>query len=69
MEIKLSDSEIEVLKIIMSQLAIKGRTGEVGIMHGSDRFVSTQVILKKDAVLSLQQVAKKMGGQVKSCNG
>ena len=46
-EIKLSDDEIAVLRVVLRAVVIKSRTGELGIVHGMDRFVSTQQILKK----------------------
>lgn len=40
-EIKLTSDEVYILKAILSKLVIKGRTGEIGIMHGMDLFVSS----------------------------
>lgn len=60
-ETKLSAEEAQVLRAIIAPLAIKSRTGELGILHGMDRFVSTQVILKKKELDVLDSVAKKLG--------
>jgi hypothetical protein len=60
-EIKLSDDEIAVLRVVLRAVVIKSRTGELGIVHGMDRFVSTQQILKKGRRDTLDSVAKKLG--------
>jgi hypothetical protein len=60
-EIKLTSDEVFILKAILSKLAIKGRTGEIGIVHGMDRFVSSQLILKKPERELLTSIAKKLG--------
>ncbi len=60
-EIKLADEEIEVLRLALKVLAIKSRTGQLGIVHRVDRFVATQQILKKGQRDTLDAVAKKLG--------
>lgn len=70
MDIKISESEKEILKVILSQITIKKGTGELGIMHGMDRFVSTNLIFKKGGVETLEQLAKKFGiGEIRKFNG
>ena len=61
MEIKLNKAESEILKVMLSQIKIKKRTGKIGITHGMNRFVSTNVILKKDHVKTLDDLARKTG--------
>ena len=70
-EITLADEEIEVLRLVLRVLAIKSRTGQVGIVHGADRFVATQQILKKGQRDTLDTVAKKLGlaGGISSFEG
>jgi hypothetical protein len=58
---KLSPEELQVLRAVLAPLVVKSRTGELGILHGMDRFVSTQVILKKKDLGALDAVAKKLG--------
>jgi hypothetical protein len=58
---KLSPEELQVLRAVLVPLVIKSRTREVGILHGMDRFVSTQVILKKKDLDVLDAAAKKLG--------
>ena len=41
MEVKLNEEEAYLLKEVLSRLKVRKRTGELGIMHGADRFVST----------------------------
>lgn len=60
-DLKLSSEELEVLRAVTAPLAIKSRTGELGILHGMERFVSTQVILKKKELDVLDSLAKKLG--------
>ena len=40
-EVKLTPEEAEVLRAAVSTFVVKNRSGELGIMHGADRFVST----------------------------
>ena len=61
MEIKISDNELGVLRKILTNLVIKSRTGEIGIIHGADRFVSTNNILKKEEIEILDKVFNKAG--------
>jgi len=43
------------------QIMIKNRTGELGIKHGANRFVSTNIPLKKNQIDILEKVAIKVG--------
>ena len=61
MEIKLNDQEIEILRTLFKAQTIKKRTGELGIIHGMERFISTQVALKKPHLQTLDQIAQKIG--------
>ncbi len=61
MEITLSSEEIEILKIALSKLVVKNRTGEIGILHGLDRFTSTHICLKKKERENLDALMKKVG--------
>jgi len=60
-EVKLTAEEADVLRLVLASLAIKARTGEVGVLHGMDRFVSTQQILKKAERIALDAAARKVG--------
>jgi F0F1-type ATP synthase epsilon subunit len=60
-ETKLSSEELQVLRAVIAPIVVKSRTGELGILHGMGRFVSTQVILKKKDLDVLDSVAKKIG--------
>ena len=60
-EVKLTAAEADVLRTVLAALSVKGRTGEVGIIHGADRFVSTQQILKKADREALESAAMKVG--------
>jgi hypothetical protein len=63
MEVKLTAQEASTLAFVLRALAVKNRTGELGIMHGMDRFVSANLILKKGERLELNSVAAKVGAE------
>ena len=60
-EVRLTLAEAQALRTALSALVLKARTGELGIMHGADRFVSTQRIFKKADRDALQAAAQKLG--------
>jgi hypothetical protein len=60
-EVRLTAEEAQALRTAMSALVIKGRTGELGIMHGADRFVSTQYIFRRDDRQALDAAVRKLG--------
>jgi hypothetical protein len=57
----LDRDEAEMLRLILSKVVVEKRTGQVGIVHGADRFVSTQVVLKKEGRALLDKLARKVG--------
>ena len=61
MEAKLKDDEVQALKAVLGRIVIRSRTGEVGIMHGMERFVSTQLCMKKQQLDALDSAAKTLG--------
>ena len=50
-----------MLRLILSKVGVEKRTGQIGIEHGAERFVSTQVVLKKDGRVLLDKLARKVG--------
>jgi hypothetical protein len=60
-ETKLTADEAQVLRGVLSALVIRTRTGELGIVHGAERFVSTQRTLKKAERDALDAAARKLG--------
>ncbi|HPE57415.1 MAG TPA: hypothetical protein PK904_13495 [Bacteroidales bacterium] len=56
MEIKIKEKEVELLKMILRNLVVKSRTGEMGIIHGSDRFEMMNAILKKSDIYELEEL-------------
>ncbi|HEU4452825.1 MAG TPA: hypothetical protein VFR81_07180 [Longimicrobium sp.] len=58
---KLTPEEAEVLRAAVSTFVVKNRSGELGIMHGADRFVSTQRIFRKKEREMLDAAARKLG--------
>ncbi len=61
MDVKLTDDEVKALRAALQPLVIKTRTGELGIVAGMDRFVSTGRVLKKADRDTLDAAAKKLG--------
>ena len=60
-EIKITDDETQALKAMLSCLVLRYRTGELGLLHGADRFVSSQRTFNKQERAVIQAVAKKLG--------
>lgn len=61
MQVKLTADEAEILKLVLSEVVIQDRTGQVGIMHGADRFISLHIALKKQGRSLLSSAYKKIG--------
>lgn len=57
----LTAEESDVLRAVAGRLSIRKRTGEVGILHGMERFVSTQLCLKKKERQALDSALEKLG--------
>ena len=60
-ETKLTAAEADVVHMLLAALVIRSRTGEVGIVHGSDRFVGTSLMLRTPARAALDSVARQVG--------
>jgi hypothetical protein len=60
-ELKLTEDEAQALKAILSCLVLRDRTGELGLLHGADRFVSSQRTFTKPERTVIQSLAKKAG--------
>ena len=60
-EARLTTDESQALRTVLTVLSLRSHTGEVGLMHGLDRFVSSQVILKKCDLDILDAAARKLG--------
>lgn len=61
MKSEFTNEENELIRLILSEVVIKDRTGEVGIIHGADRFISTNICIKKKQREVLASVFKKLG--------
>lgn len=61
MEAKLNSEETQILKRALSHLVLRSRTGEIGIHHGANRFVSTNDCFKKKDLEALDSAFKKVG--------
>jgi hypothetical protein len=57
----LDGDEAEMLRLILSKVVVEKRTGQVGIVYGADRFVSMQLVLKKEGRAILEKLARKVG--------
>ena len=61
MNVILRQEEANAVADALRQLVICDRTGELGILHGMDRFVATAVVLKKPEREQLNAGARKIG--------
>jgi hypothetical protein len=59
--IVLNEEEAKELRTVLSLIQIRERTGELGVVHGLDRFVSTNVCKKKKEIETLDAVARRCG--------
>lgn len=60
-DVRLSPGEAAALRTALSALVVKTRTGELGIVHGADRFVSTRLIFRRPELDALHAAARKLG--------
>lgn len=60
-EVKLTRDEVEVPRRVLRTCAIRRWTGEIGVVYGMNRFVSTHQSLKKEERDALDNVARKLG--------
>ncbi len=57
----LEQEETEILKAVLHLLKVQKRTGDLGIIHGANQFVSTNVRLRKNELHLLDKIASKVG--------
>ena len=57
----LNDAESAALARAVRHLVVRARTGEIGILHGAERFVSTHDCFKKEDLKSLEAALRKLG--------
>ncbi len=60
-EVRLTAEEAEAVRAALSTLVVKSRSGELGIMHGADRFVAARLIFRKEDREMLDAAARKLG--------
>jgi hypothetical protein len=60
-EARLTAEEAEAVRAALSTFLVKSRTGELGIMRGPERFVSTDRIFRKKDRELLDAAARKLG--------
>ena len=63
-QVILSESEAKSLARALRHLVVRSRTGELGILHGKDRFVSTQDSFRKPDLTALESAIGKLGVQL-----
>ncbi|HEX8905571.1 MAG TPA: hypothetical protein VF771_12045 [Longimicrobiaceae bacterium] len=68
-EVRLSPEEAAALRSAVSALVVKRRTGELGILHGAARFVSTQRIFRRPELEALRAAARKLGAGLGEYDG
>lgn len=59
--ISLTPEEANELRPVLSAIVLRERTGEIGVLHGLDRFVSTHVCKKKKEIETLDTLAQRWG--------
>ena len=57
----LNDPESKILARAVRHFVVRSRTGELGITHGADRFVSTNDCFKKTDLDQLESALRKLG--------
>jgi hypothetical protein len=57
----LTSEEADVLRRVLRTIAVRRRTGEVGVVNGVNRFVSTKQPLMQQDREVLNAVARKLG--------
>ena len=60
-EVRLTPEEAAALRAALSALVVKARTGELGIVHGAGRLVSTQRIFRRPQLDALDAAARRLG--------
>ena len=61
MQTILTQEETEIINLVLRQIVIESRTGIFGINHSANRFVSTNIPLKKEHTITLDKLAIKVG--------
>ena len=61
MNVILTSEQAAAVASALRELAIRSRTGELGVLHGMDRFVATGCPLKKEQRATLDEAARKLG--------
>jgi hypothetical protein len=63
MGIMLTQDEIDLFRLLLSQSVIRKPTGKLGILHGMDWFVSptNPIYFKKYEIIMLDNLVKKFG--------
>jgi hypothetical protein len=56
-----NSDEALILKEVLKQISIRKRTGELGVLHGTDRFASNHTVFRKQHLEVLDTIARKLG--------
>ena len=57
---ELRSDEIDALRVVLQAITVSKPAGEIGVVHGPDRFVSSRCGLSPSAVDCLDRLAKKL---------
>ncbi len=60
-DVKLTAEEAEMVRAALALLVVRDRTGELGIVHGANRFVSTNRSFRKQDRQTLDAAVRKLG--------
>ncbi len=59
-QVTLVDEEVEALRVALARLVVRERTGELGVLHGLDRFVGASECLRKPQRAALASVYRNL---------
>jgi hypothetical protein len=57
---ELRPEEVAALRVVLQAITVERPSGEIGVVHGPGRFVTSRYGLSKAAVSSLEQLARKL---------
>lgn len=57
---ELRPEEVDALRVVLQAITVSQPSGEIGVVHGADRFVSSRFGLSVSGVDGLDRLAKKL---------
>jgi hypothetical protein len=68
---ELRPEEVSALRVILQAIAVAQPSGEIGVVHGPDRFVTSRYGLDASSLKGIEQLARKLDvpGGIKTVRG